>query len=450
MSSRKDFPSVNEFVLKNIKQEEPLNIKNRIINLVDDSIDIPSQNNTEIDEKKPSLSFKKVSLFQCHLCKKIFQFRSDLLIHKITHSQQTIKSEPQDEQVSKIKQEKELMIIHHLNDVKEENVEEIVKNKIPPVRVIKSSSRSLSKESENLTKKRILEEKIDYHVTKRNKLDGVVKLSLDQTFSLAEKIKKSMRKQTDEIEDTSERSILPCQSCGEIFETVNELLMHQDSHTPDRSDEIEHVQEKTVSVTVHPVHFNMVMMSGTKVIYNSRASKNSYETKITKLLRCIYCHSSFTTKAIYDLHLQKHRSENKFYCKLTSCKFSAIHRYEINIHMNQHINSFIEKEKSKIVKTAKVEKKIPEIPRDEMSFMLSLDDLDSDFRCSFCKKNYTNQMNLETHIKKFHSKPKLWNCDQSDRCKFKTESYNEMYLHLLSHILPYSCSFCKFIENIIR
>lgn len=118
--------------------------------------------------------------------------------------------------------------------------------------------------------------------------------------------------------------------------------------------------------------------------------------------KCETCEATFLVHAEYNKHTKTH-GQNRFQCMVCNRWFAK--RYLLNAHQKTHAGN-------------------------------------KSFECSLCQKRYTNQSNLDRHIRIFHKKERLHTCTT---CHKTFAQLSSLRLHQSVHVAEreFSCDMCN-------
>ena len=107
-------------------------------------------------------------------------------------------------------------------------------------------------------------------------------------------------------------------------------------------------------------------------------------------LYCILCHLRFESNLIYCLHMKiVHKEENVL-------QISEKDKYRMKlIESTQHKNDSLEKSNLR-------------------ESMMLTKDLEKSLKCNLCKKSFSKNKYLSTHVERIHEKKKPFKCDICD------------------------------------
>ena len=210
--------------------------------------------------------------------------------------------------------------------------------------------------------------------------------------------------------------VIFCKTCGERFENIKRLELHEFSHYKQgygvQTENLEGIQ-------THTIYYEEDKF-GRRYRWTPRKPKMVYQCHIcdklfnrighlsTHLLKhtsarphaCQVCKKKFKSMGQLDIHMVVHR-EKRFACEICGCRYSR--RSSLKMHMQAHIGQ-------------------------------------KRFTCETCGKQFIYAANLYEH-RKIHDSVKEFLCDV---CNKKFRSKHRILDHMKSHlgIKPYSCGAC--------
>lgn len=131
-------------------------------------------------------------------------------------------------------------------------------------------------------------------------------------------------------------------------------------------------------------------------------SPTTFRRKSTKEFKCDTCEATFTVYSEFHLHNKSH-GRKRYQC--TTCDRWFWKRYHLKNHQKIHA-------------------------------------LDKPFQCEMCSNKYTNQGNLDRHIRVFHNKEKRYHCTECGK-KFSQTSILRQHIATHSTERKYSCDICQ-------